>query len=73
MPSDRVSTPHSSNVLAYEYDEAAKRLTVHFKGGGVYDYAGVTAGTVAAMRSAPSTGHFIHTSIKPHYPAVRRR
>jgi len=56
-------------VLAYEYDEAARRLTIHFKGGGVYDYDGVPPGTVAAMRSAPSIGRFVHVSVKPHHVA----
>lgn len=70
---ERIETPHSSNVLAYEYDPKTQTLTVHFKSGGSYDYAGVGEDKVAQLKRARSVGSFIHEHIKSQHTATRRK
>ncbi len=49
----------SSNITHVGYDPAAKRLTVAFKSGGIYDYDGVSPETHQLFMAADSKGkHF---------------
>lgn len=61
----------SSNVEAIGYDSATKTLRVHFKNGGVYDYAGVPAEKHTALLEAKSVGGHLHRLINGAHPARR--
>jgi len=61
----------SSNLRSVGYDAAKKDLYVSFKSGGTYVYHGVPAETHQAMIGAPSSGSFLASSVKGHFPFER--
>ena len=61
----------SSNVCSVGYDPQRHVLEVEFKGGGVYQYAGVPAEAHRALMAAPSVGSHIARHIKGAYPHAR--
>lgn len=73
MPQTDWTPVRSSNLEAVRHDPETGTLAVRFKGGGVYDYAGVPTETYREFLAAPSLGSFLHARIKPHHPATRRR
>lgn len=62
----------SSTIDAVDYDPKTQRLTVKFKSGGSYDYAGVSQAAYDGMLSAKSVGSYVHTHIKPHFKATKQ-
>ena len=58
----------SSNVEAVAHNEEGSVLLVRFKGGSVYEYAGVPADTYVDLLAAPSVGRFLNQHIKGNYP-----
>lgn len=54
----------SSNVKAVGYDEETKTLQVHFKSGGVYQYAGVQPEMYADLLAAESVGRFVSQVVR---------
>lgn len=62
----------SSAMTGFHYDPASRALTVQFRGGGAYSYAGVSAARVQAMQDAPSLGGYFAAHIKPKHPATPR-
>lgn len=61
----------SSNVEATGYDPATQTLRVRFKGGTIYDYAGVGTDVIDEMNRAPSLGAYLASKIKPNFTAVK--
>lgn len=55
---------HSSNVAAWRYDAAAKRLELRFVSGGVYAYSGVPATVARSFAGSPSPGRYVHAVLK---------
>jgi hypothetical protein len=71
-----MSTPHmipvtSSNIAAFGYAPADKRLHVAFKNGGHYVYEGVDTATAAEAQAADSPGRFFASHIKGKFPAKK--
>jgi nitrous oxide reductase accessory protein NosL len=61
----------SSVIARFDYDEAARALTVTFTTGRVYRYADVPPALVAAMRAATSKGGFFNRRIRDRFAYVR--
>jgi hypothetical protein len=61
----------SSNISRVGYDADAKQLTVHFKGGGRYSYAGVPDEVYKALLAADSKGGYFHTHIRGEFEATK--
>jgi hypothetical protein len=61
----------SSTIEAVGYDPKAQTLTVKFKSGGSYDYAGVSKQAYDGMMSAKSVGSYLHSHIKPHFKPTK--
>lgn len=57
----------SSNVVAVEYDEESKVMTVTFKNA-KYEYYGVPSDTAMGIEKAESTGKYLGANIKGKYP-----
>lgn len=64
----KINIKPSSNVVAVEYDEESKVVTITFKGGSRYEYYGVPKDTVLGLELAESTGKYIGANIKGKYP-----
>ena len=76
----RLTIRGSSAVAEAAYDADRRILHVHYGEGDRYAYSGVPAELYEALvrtyREGGSTGLFINTQVKPHYPyevEVRRR
>lgn len=61
----------SSNIRAFEYDPAASKLTIEFRNGGRYEYAGVTGEHHEALQRATSHGKHFHAHIKGSHAATK--
>lgn len=61
----------SSNVASIGYDVQGQVLEVEFKGGSVYQYAGVPQAKYDEMLMAPSVGKYLNDQIKPTYAATK--
>lgn len=70
--SEWISTPQSSNVAGFSYDEAAQVLTVEFNSGSRYDYYDVPENVFEGMKSADSKGRYLNTEVKGHYRYARQ-
>ena len=68
---DWISTPESSNIARFCYDEAAQVLTVEFNRGGTYNYYDVPAHIFEQMKVAPSKVGFLAQSVKGVYRYAR--
>lgn len=66
-----ISTPESSNIEGFEYDETTQVLTVEFKNGGRYNYYDVPEVVFDRMKAAPSKGQFLAENIKSTYRYAR--
>jgi len=62
---------NSSNIASADYDPAAQKLTVTFRNGGQYAYAGVPQDVFNEMKSAESVGSYFHTSVRGAYEAAK--
>jgi hypothetical protein len=70
--SEWISTPQSSNVAGFSYDEAEQVLTVEFNSGSRYDYYDVPENVFEGMKSADSKGRYLNTEVKGHYRYARQ-
>jgi hypothetical protein len=61
----------SSNVKAVGYDEETKTLQVHFKSGGIYQYAGVQPEMYADLLKAESIGRFVSQVVRAGRKGLR--
>ena len=70
--SEWVSTPQSSNVSGFSYEESNQVLTVEFNSGSRYDYYDVPQHVFDGMNSADSKGKYLNAEIKGHYRYARQ-
>ena len=70
--SEWISSPQSSNVAGFGYDEANQMLTVEFNNGSRYNYYDVPQHIFDGMNSADSKGGFLHANIKGVYRYARQ-
>lgn len=63
----------SSNLAASAYDAHDRVLTVEFRGGRVYRYAGVPAETYHQLLTAESAGQFFAREIRGKFAGERVR
>lgn len=70
--SEWISTPESSNIAGFGYDEASETLTVEFKNGSRYDYFDVQEHTFEGMKSADSKGKYLNSEIKNKHRYARQ-
>ncbi len=66
-----VSTPESSTIAGFEYDEKTQVLTVEFAKSGRYNYYDVPKALFEQMTVAPSKGQFLAQNIKGTYRYAR--
>lgn len=60
----------SSNIAAVGYDEHTQVLTIKFKSGGTFKYAGVPKSAHDAFVGADSLGKYFHKHIRNGYRVV---
>jgi hypothetical protein len=70
--SEWISTPQSSNVAGFSYNEATQVLTVEFKNGTRYDYYDVPEQIFEGMKSADSKGKYLNAEIRGNYRYARQ-
>jgi len=70
--SEWISTPESSSIARFRYDEASQTLTVEYKSGSRYNYYDVPQHIFEGMRSADSKGKFLNDQIKGVYRYARQ-
>ncbi len=59
--------PNSSNLASYLYDTETQALTITFRSGGRYSYAGVPRDLLQGMIEADSAGKFFASNIRSAY------
>lgn len=69
--SKTIEHPNSSQVKSSHHDPLTKVLTVEFRNGGKYTYAGVPQEVYTGLCEAESTGKYLNASIKGKYPYKR--
>lgn len=62
----------SDSIRSIDYDAETRVMTVTFKTGGVYEYAGVPANVVSAMTSAPSVGRAFRETVRDRFPCKKK-
>jgi hypothetical protein len=62
---------HSSNIRTIEHHPAESKLTIEFRNGGRYEYAGVSADDHKALIAAESHGKHVHARIKGRFPFTK--
>ncbi len=67
-----ISTPESSNVAGFSYDETNQVPTVEFNNGSRYNYYDVPQSIYAGMKNASSKGKYLNVEIKGHYRYARQ-
>ena len=70
--SEWISTPQSSNIAGFCYDESNQTLTVEFNSGTRYNYYDVPHHVFEGMRSAVSKGTYLNANIKGVYRYARQ-
>ncbi len=70
--SEWISTPQSSNVAGFCYDDSTQVLTVEFNSGTRYDYYDVPNHIYEGMKTAESIGKYLNSEIKGHYRYARQ-
>jgi len=70
--SEWISTPQSSNVAGFCYDEGGQVLTVEFNSGRRYNYYDVPQYIYEGMKSADSKGKYLNAEIKGVYRYARQ-
>ena len=68
---DWITSPESSNVERFKYNESDKVLSVEFKGGVTYNYFDIPDSVFEQMKAAPSKGQFLAQQIKGTYRYAR--
>lgn len=66
-----ISTPESSTIAAFGYDDARNVLVVQFKAGSTYEYYDVPESIFRYMSDASSKGQFLAQSVKGSYRYAR--
>lgn len=70
--SEWISTPQSSNVAGFCYDESSQTLTIEFNSGSRYNYYDVPQHVYDGMKSADSKGKYLNNEIKGVYRYARQ-
>ena len=70
--SEWISTPESSNIAGFCYDEASQTLIVEFNSGVRYDYYDVLQHVYDEMKLADSKGKYLNAKIKGVYRYARQ-
>lgn len=70
--SEWISTPQSSNVAGFSYEEATQTLTIEFNSGSRYNYYDVPPHVFEGMKSAASKGKYLNAEIKGAYRYARQ-
>jgi len=66
-----ISTPESTNISCYGYDEVQQILRVEFRNGSVYDYFDVLPYIFDEMQRSGSKGSYLAQNIKGRYRYAR--
>ena len=66
-----ISTPESSTIATFGYDEARDVLVVQFKAGSTYEYYDVPENVFTQMCGASSKGQFLAQNVKGSYRYAR--
>ena len=67
-----ISTPQSSNIAGFSYNQSTQVLTVKFNSGSSYDYYDVPEHVYEGIKIADSKGTYLTTEIKGHYRYTRQ-
>ena len=67
-----ISTPESSNVAGFSYDETIQVLTVEFNSGSRYEYYDVPVHLFEGMCATDSKGRYLNDEIKGQYRYARQ-
>lgn len=70
-PPGEMQSHNSSNLVGSRYDEAARTLTVDFRGGRRYEYSGVPMDVAGGLRTASSAGEYFARHIKGRFSTKR--
>lgn len=70
-PKQRSSSVEHHEFLPDENSPETGQLTVTYRGGRKYLYAGVGAHHVSAMKNAPSLGTYLHQHIVGKHPVTK--
>ena len=66
-----ISTPESSNISCYGYDEVGQMLRVEFRNGTIYDYFDVPSHIFDEMQHSGSKGSYLAQNIKGRFRYAR--
>lgn len=69
--SEWITTPESSNIAGFCYDELSEILTVEFNNGTKYNYFDVPENIGKGMENAESRGGYLNKEIKGKYRYAR--
>lgn len=69
---DSFQSPESSNIDGAVYNATTGKMTVFFRKGPPYDFAGIPAGVWAGFVTASSKGAYFSSTIRPLYTGVRQ-
>lgn len=69
---DMKETPGSSNIVSHGYDKDSKTMAIKFKGGGLYNYAGVEPHEYDAFAAAESLGKHFHANIRSKFQGEKQ-
>jgi hypothetical protein len=61
----------SSNIVSIGYDPDSSTLEIEFKGGSVYQYAGVPQAEFDGLMGASSHGIYFNANIKDRYSCFK--
>jgi KTSC domain-containing protein len=70
--SEWISTPQSSNVAGFCYEESSQTLTIEFNSGSRYNYYDVPQHIYDGMALADSKGKYLNIEIKGVYRYARQ-
>lgn len=62
---------NSSNLSGVDYDKETMTLTIAFRSGATYSYAGVPEEVYENLRTAGSPGGYFNAAIKNSFSGVR--
>jgi lysyl-tRNA synthetase class 2 len=62
---------NSSNLSGCDFDKETMTLTISFRSGATYSYAGVPEEVYESLRTAGSPGQYFNAAIKNAYGGVR--
>jgi hypothetical protein len=68
-----VQIDRSTHVRNVAYRPEIKLLSVTFRNGDVYDYAGVDYATAVDLAEAKSVGSYLNSIVKPKFGGTKRK